>query len=325
MNQKPILVFSTQSYKYFVETEAWMDPRFETGRIEFKKFPDGETYHDILNDVRNRTVCIVGGMENAESTMELYDMACHVAKHRPKELIVCIPYYGYSTMERAVKDGEIVKAKSRARMLSSIPSSGRGNTFMFLDLHSEGIPHYLEGNATPVHLYAKQEVMAACYGLGRTDFTLGSTDAGRAKWVESLAKDMGVECAIIIKRRTSGSETDVIGINADVKGKHVIIYDDMIRTGGSIINAAKAYREAGAKKVSVVSTHGVFKADDQGIETVIGKLLSNGLDKVVITNSHPHAIRDDLSLNLPADLKRVEVIDVSSVFTNKLISYYNNE
>ena len=187
--------------KYFLETSGFMKMSVENGNVEFLKFPDGETYHQLKDDLRGKNVCLVGGTETDSSTLELYDMACHIAKQKPKQLIICIPYYGYSTMERAVKHGEVVKAKSRARLLSSIPGN---NTFMFLDLHSEGIPHYLEGNATPIHLYAKNIIFSACKDLSnyKNDFVLGSTDAGRAKWVESLSKDMCVNCAIIIKRRS---------------------------------------------------------------------------------------------------------------------------
>ena len=72
---------------------------------------------------------------------------------------------------------------------------------------------------------------------------MASTDAGRAKWVESLANDLGVGAAFILKRRLKGDHTEVSAINADVAGKTVVIYDDMIRSGGSIINAAKIYKE----------------------------------------------------------------------------------
>src|SRR5262249_35122208 len=83
------------------------------------------------------------------------------------------------------------------------------------------------------------------------DFTLGSTDAGRAKWVESYCRDMmkrriPVHPAFIIKRRLTGEDTEIADISADVRGMFVVIYDDMIRTGGSAISAARAYLERGA-------------------------------------------------------------------------------
>ncbi|WP_345956001.1 NUDIX domain-containing protein [Mucilaginibacter sp. PAMB04168] len=121
------------------------------------------------------------------------------------------------------------------------------------------------------------------YGLVKPDaFELqASTDAGRAKWVESLANDLGVNAAFILKRRLKGDHTEVSAINADVAGKTVIIYDDMIRSGGSIINAAKTYKDAGAAAIFVITTHGLFINDG------VNKLKSCGLiEKLICTDSH---------------------------------------
>ena len=121
--------------------------------------------------------------------------------------------------------------------------------------------------------------------LGGEDFVLGSTDSGRAKWVESLANDMGVQAAFIYKKRLSATETKVTAVNAHVEGKHVIIYDDMIRTGGSLIGAAQAYMDAGARKLSVITTHGIFP------EQAVERLKSSGLiTQVSCTDSHPNAV-----------------------------------
>ena len=110
---------------------------------------------------------------------------------------------------------------------------------------------------------------------------MASTDAGRAKWVESLANDLGVNAAFILKRRLKGDHTEVSAINADVDGKTVVIYDDMIRSGGSIINAAKTYKNAGAGDIYVITTHGLFVNDG------ISKLKNSGLiKKLICTDSH---------------------------------------
>ena len=136
------------------------------------------------------------------------------------------------------------------------------------------------------HVYAKDIIIQAARDLGGTDFVLASTDAGRAKWVESLANDIGVRASFVYKRRLSGSETMVRSINAQVEGAFVIIYDDMIRTGGSLIGAAKAYLDAGAERIAVIATHGVFP---QG---AIGRIRnSNLIDKIVTTDSHPRALQ----------------------------------
>jgi ribose-phosphate pyrophosphokinase len=202
------------------------------------------------------------------------------------EAAFIIPYYGYSTMERAVRQGEVVVGKTRARMLSCIPEATHGNHFMFVDLHSEGLPHYFEGCCVTKHIYAKPVIISAVkeHTAGR-EFVLASTDAGRAKWVESLANEMHVGASFVLKRRKSGAETELAAVAAHVEGKHVCIYDDMIRTGGSLITAAKAYREAGATSISAFATHGVLPGPS------LDRLRDSGFfQHIVCTNSHPRAV-----------------------------------
>lgn len=281
------VAFSTTNYAYLLGEIVGrrVEAPIMSGGLERKVFADGEIYHKFnLSDIEDKDVIIIGGTYTAEETLELYDLGCSAVKHGAKSLTLFIPYFGYSTMERALKPGEIVKAKTRARLLSTIPSGARPNRIVFLDLHTEGLPHYLEGNVQPIHMYAKDLVIEACREIAGDDFVLGSTDAGRAKWIESLAKDMKVNCAIITKRRISGSETEVTSVNADVKDRIVIIYDDMIRTGGSVIGAAEKYLEAGAKEVHVVATHGVLPGNS------VAKMADSGKVKTItVTDSHPRA------------------------------------
>ena len=89
---------------------------------------------------------------------------------------------------------------------------------------------------------------------------MASADIGRVKQIEKMSKRLHLDDAYIIKERISGSETVVKALKAEVKDKNVIIYDDMIRSGSSVINAAKAYKEAGAKNIYVVCVHCVFPA-----------------------------------------------------------------
>jgi len=154
------------------------------------------------------------------------------------------------------------------------------------DLHTEGIPYYFEGGLRPFHVYGKSLVFDACRKLfgEHPHIVLASTDAGRAKWVESLANDLGVPAAFIIKRRVDGEDTEVRAVSAKVQGKPVVIYDDMIRTGSSLLHAAEAYRGAGAKSVTAIASHGEFSGD------AIDRIARSGLiDKVVCTDSHPRA------------------------------------
>ena len=281
---KSTIVFSTQRYAY-MRDELCARAEFEPGEVERKRFPDGEQYRRILTDVAGRDVVLLGGTVDEADTLEIYDLACALVHRGVHILTLAIPWYGYQTMERSVKPGEVVVAKTRARLLSSIPIAGSGNRVVMLDLHSEGITQYFTGNIRPVHLYAKPLTLELIRELGGPDeFVLGATDAGRAKWVESLANDLGVEAGFVFKRRMSGAATKVTALAADVRGKRVVIYDDMIRTGGSLLGAAQAFLDAGAVDIAAVATHGIFPGD------ALSQLEASGLIvRMACTDSHPRA------------------------------------
>lgn len=284
MNAQPKLLFSTQSYRYLRE-KMLAGGHFEPGQTTYKKFPDGEVYQRILSNAEGREAIVIGGTISDEDTLELFDLACSIEYYGALSLTLVIPFFGYSTMERAVKEGEVVKAKTRAILFSSIPETAMGNRVLLMDLHSEGLPHYFEGALRAVHVYCKPIIIEAAIELGGTDFVLASTDAGRAKWVESLANDLSVNAAFVFKRRVSGDETHITSISAEVLGRNVVIYDDMIRTGGSLIDAAYAYRQAGAKEISVITTHGLFVGD------ALQRIQQSGLiRKIICTDTHPSAL-----------------------------------
>jgi ribose-phosphate pyrophosphokinase len=298
---KTSLLFAIAGYEYLRDDLARL-AGVESGSIEREQFPDGERYLRFENDIEHRDVVLIGGTTSDEATLELFDIASAAIEYGAHTLTMIIPWFGYATMERATAPGEVVVAKTRARLLSSIPQAGSGNRVVLFDLHSEGIPYYFEGGLRPFHVYGKEIVFEATRRLiPDHHFVLASTDAGRAKWVESLANDLGVPAAFIIKRRVDAQNTEVRGVSARVEGKPVIIYDDMIRTGSSLLHAARAYRDAGAKSVSAVASHGEFSGD--GLE----KIAASGLiDRIVCTDSHPraHALRHPM----------VEVLSVASMF-----------
>jgi ribose-phosphate pyrophosphokinase len=277
-----MLLFSTERYEELGEEIAGAGD-FDLGIIERKVFPDDERYRRIETDCARRDVVLVGGTVDDIDTLEIYDLASGLVHLGAHTLTLVLPWFGYQTMERASKPGEIVAAKNRARLLSSIPTAGSGNRAVLLDLHSEGIPHYFEGNVRPVQLHARSVVLQAIRDFGGEDFVLGATDAGRAKWVESLANDLLVDAAFVFKRRLSDTQTEVTALAADVEERAVVIYDDMIRTGGSLISAARSYKDAGASDVYAVCTHGVFA------NGALEKLRDSGVfEGIACTNTRPH-------------------------------------
>lgn len=277
-----VSVFSIQAYQQLGDRICQLGG-WERGQVEVQHFPDGERYQRVLSPVMGRQVVLLGGTCDDSCTLELFDLANQLA-NEARSLTLVIPYFGYSTMERSVQPGEIVTAKVRARLLSAIPQADLGNHLVFVDLHSAGIPHYLEGGCRHVHLYAKEVVKDMCRSLGGDDFVLASTDSGRAAWVESLAMEMGVGMSFVFKQRLSGAQTQVKAVQALVQDRKVIIYDDMIRTGGSLLSAARAYLESGAQEVHAVASHGIFPGE------ALQKIEQSGLIRsMAVTDTHPRA------------------------------------
>ena len=300
-------------------------------------FTDGERYLRLGTDVDDRECIVVGGTIDDREMMDMFDIGCALFDWGALRIKFVIPFLGYSTMERAVKPGEAVKAKNRTRILDRIPQAPMGNRFYFLDLHAPGEQYYLE-NRQAYHIYAKTIVTDAAKALAKDEFViassalpvidatasgegtvstadgtvsvqgagpngetfiLASTDAGRMKWIESLAKDLGVLPAFAYKHR-DGDKTESLGISGPVAGKFVIIYDDMIRTGGSLINAALAYKAAGARHIAVISTHGILPGE------ALAKLQKSGLfTKIVVTDSLP---RPEALLAEFSDFLQVETV-----------------
>ncbi|HEY9714461.1 MAG TPA: phosphoribosyltransferase family protein, partial [Chroococcales cyanobacterium] len=151
------------------------------------------------------------------------------------------------------------------------------------------------------HVYSEPlivKLIESQNGDGRV--VLGCTDAGRAKWVSSLARKLELPVAIVLKERISMTKTRQIAVHADVDDKHVIIYDDMIRTGGSLISAARSYKEKGAARITAIATHGVLPGD--ALEKLQSATHTTGarlFDRIIVTDSHPNAVR--LSSALASD------------------------
>lgn len=279
-----MLLFATRSYAYFRD-ELKSLVQGEAGRLETKAFADGEIYHRIVDDVAGRDVALVGGAISESETLELFDVASGLVHAGARALTLVVPYYGYATMDRAVRPGEIVKAKTRARLLSSIAHARETNRILLLDLHAEGIQYYFEGGMLATHVYGKSVALAAIRELGGPTFVVASTDAGRAKWVESLANELNVPASFVFKRRLADGTPVITAMNADVAGKRVVIYDDIVRSGKSLLNAAAAYRDVGAVEVSCVTTHGVFAGE------ALDEICASGLiSRLIASNSHPRAV-----------------------------------
>jgi ribose-phosphate pyrophosphokinase len=277
------LLFTIASY-------AYLAPRFlaaadfEEGVIERKVFPDGERYLRLATDPWARDVVLLGGTPTDLDWLELYDLGCAISRAGARSLSIVMPYFGYATMERATRPGEIVTARTRARLISSIPPCEAGSRVFLFDLHTDGIEFYFGDGHVTHHLYGAPIITTAIQKVMKDrPFVLGATDAGRAKWVQSLAVSLEVEPAFVYKKRDPVTGAIALtGINADVRGREVMVYDDMIRTGSSLLQAGLAYQHAGASKVHAIASHLVLPGGS------LEKLLSTGVFETISgTDSHP--------------------------------------
>jgi len=277
------LLFTIAAYAY-LEPALLAEGDFERGDIERRTFPDGERYLRLATDARGRDVVLLGGTPTDLDWLEVYDLGCAIFRAGARSLALLMPYFGYSTMERAVVPGEVVTAHTRARLVSAIPPCAGGTRVILFDLHTDGVAFYFGDAHVTQHIYGAPVVSEAIRErMGDRPYVLGATDAGRAKWVESLARGLGVTPAFVYKRRhaTSG-ELTITGINADVRGKEVVVYDDMIRTGSSLLQAGRAYLDNGATAVHAIASHLVLPAGALDRIRAAGVFAS-----ITGTDSHP--------------------------------------
>ena len=283
------LLFSTQKYEYLKNEILNEYPNaFKSGKIDRERFPDEELYLRIVEQVDGEVCCVIAGTQTNDDIVELISIASTLVTMGAKRLNIVIPYYGYATMERATKTGEVIAAKVRATLLSNIPRASYGNKFYFLDLHTPVITEFFEGGVYTSQINTTSLIQQMCNDItGTTEYVLATTDVGRAKNVEYLSRSYSdnykIESAFCYKRRNSGSNTDITGVNADVKGKIVVIYDDMLRSGSSLVKAAEVYKKEGADKIYAVMSHGVLT---NGWDKTLK--LGTTINKLSLTNTHPN-------------------------------------
>ncbi len=307
---RDLIIVSTKASEYFAELLATKLSASITG-VERKVFAGGEEYRRFENEFRmywfGRDVIVAAGITNDYELLDVCRLGSAIAKSGAHRVIYIIPFEAYTTMERAVKPNEVVTAKITARQLSQLPHGDYRNCFLFLDLHTAGFIHYLEGECLRFELYAEEILTEAIGDLGLPNFMFGSADLGRPKWVKAFAKKFETRMALIDKSRDFQT-TKVEQVIGDVRGMNVIIYDDMIRSAKTLVDAAHAYIDEGAVAVYAVASHAAFDN-----ETAIQRLLSSRIKTTVITNSHPMS-QHPLILNS----RKFIVKDVSGMYVGAI-------
>ena len=266
-----VLVSNRASEALGKKIAATMDVPF--AEMVCKQFADGETYHAFPRNVAGNSVIVVGATHNDQSHQELMDLIAGARFWNAETVSVVIPYLGYSTMERSKPDsGELPKGITRTRQLFR----AHPDFVAFIDLHSEAVLHAHDGNIHTQHIQTDRLIIDKIRAMQLRDYVLVSPDYGRSKWVASLASELDVAHTAADKDRYATDKTMVRQVSGVVQGRTAIICDDMIRTGGSIIDTAMRWKEAGAASTVLMATHLVLcgnarrKFSEQNVQKVIG-------------------------------------------------------
>lgn len=244
--------------------------------IERIVYADGEVLLKSKETIRNSTVFVVANTSRPvnENIMELLIFIDSLKRGYAQEIIVILSYYGYARQDRKSSGRQPITAKLVANLLEKA-----GLTKLILvDIHNPSIQGFFDFSVDEIH---GQYILANELVGKNKDYVVVSPDHGGAVRARILAEILGKQTnvAVIDKRRTGANKSEVLGLIGDVDGKDCIIIDDIIDTGGTIINAANVIREKGAKSVVLAATHGVFSHGFEKFQE------NHNIDKVIITDS----------------------------------------
>jgi len=242
------------------------------------QFADGEIRVQIPVSLRKQNVYIIQSTspDTNKHILELFLMADAVKRASGKEVTLVIPYFGYSRQDR--KDQPRVPISSA--LISRLLKVSGADRIVTVDIHSDQQQGFFDGPWD--NLYASYVLLPAIKQLKIPDLVIVSPDKGGTMRANAYAKRIQAEgIAVVYKERdvhlrNISKALDVIG---DVEGKNCIIVDDIIDTGGTILNAVNLLIQRGAKKVFVSSTHGLFS------NNAIQKLHDSAIEKIIITDS----------------------------------------
>jgi len=274
--------------------------------ITLGRFADGEIHAQINENIRGVDVFIVQGTQPpAENIMELLILidACFLAS--AERITSVIPYYGYARQDR--KDSPRVPIT--AKLLAKLIEVAGSDRVLTLDLHSTQIQGFF--NVQADNLFAAPVLLEHIRSLDLGNLMIVAPDVGSTKMGRAFAKRLNVDLAIVDKRRYGKDATEVMNIIGDVKGKDVVILDDMISTAGTLVKGAKAIAEKGASSVRACATHPVFAAN------ALERIMESPIDEVVVTNTVPFERFDECP--------KVKVLDVSKLIAEAIKRIHYNE
>jgi len=284
LNGMELKVFAGRGSRYLAE-RICKHMQVPLGEAHIETFPDGEIIVRVDEDVRGRDCFIVLSTcaPVNDNIMELLVFIDCLRRASAGRITCVIPYFGYARQDRKDAGRTPITAKLVANLITA---AGAGRV-LALDLHAAQIQGFFD---IPVDHLSSMPVLARYFQAQRAalgDLCLVSPDVGNVKVAEQYANLLGGELAIINKRRVSGSEVLTEHIIGSVKNKTVLLIDDMISTGGTVVEAAELCLRQGAREIISAATHAVMAGK------AIDRLTKAPISRIIVTNSIPTGSRLD--------------------------------
>ncbi|HTV23593.1 MAG TPA: ribose-phosphate pyrophosphokinase [Polyangiaceae bacterium] len=248
------------------------------GAARLSRFSDGEMFCQIEENVRGVHTYVIQPTCSPvnDNLVELLIMVDALKRASAGSITAVLPYYGYARQDRKMAP----RTPISSRLIADLLQTAGVSRVLCVDLHAAQIQGFF--NVPVDHLFALP-VFLEDYLRTTFDQTavFVSPDAGGVERARAYSKRMGASLAIIDKRRARANESEVMHLIGDVKDRDCIIVDDLIDTGGTLCNAARAVMDKGARRVVACATHGVFSGP------ALQRIDESPLDEVVVTNSIP--------------------------------------
>ncbi len=254
----------------------------QLGQVKIERFSDGEYAATFEDSVRGQSVYLIQSTNpSADNLMELLLMIDAAKRASAYKVIAVIPYFGWARQDRKDKPRVSIGAK----LVANILQVAGADRVIVVDLHAEQIQGFFD---IPVdHLYGSNVLAPYVEHLELDNLIIASPDVGGSKRAANFCKKIhlhtGREVPMVIcyKYRPGANQIGEIRVLGDVAGKDVVFIDDIVDTAGTLCKAAKVMREAGARSVRAITTHGVLSGD------ACKKVMESELDELVITDSIP--------------------------------------
>ncbi len=262
-----------------------------------KNFADGEIYVELNENIRGNSIFIIQSISSPanDNLMELLLCIDALKRSSAKNITAVIPYFGYARQDRKV----VPRTSISAKLVSNLITKAGADRVVTVDLHAGQIQGFFDipvDNLFSTPIFARHVKK----NIKSKNIVCVAPDVGGTERARALGKILNIGLAIVDKRRPKPGQSQVMNVIGEVKDKTCVIVDDIIDSGGTIVNAAKALKDRGAKEVYVYITHGVLTGE------AVKKIKNSVIKKLVITDTIDNK-------NKTKSAKNIEVLSISAL------------